>query len=244
MPSDLSIADLIANGTLSAEQAATLWAVVEEQRSFIVVAIPRFAGKSTTMDAVLGLLTASVPVHRLSGDEAEMDRFKQQATGGYLVVSEFSEAPVANYIWGAPVRRVFDTLTAGYSLAAALHASSLEEAFDAICKGNGVSDEAASRIGFMLYIRRFGDDEDSFWRRLAEIHEIDSVSGGRPSGRLLHRWDEAADRFDAVESSRSLKADAADLARRASMLRELVTSGRTSTADVAQLVAGYGTGGS
>ena len=239
MSSGLSIADLIANGTLSAEQAATLWAMVEERHSFVVVAIPRFAGKSTTMDAVLGLLTADVPVHRLSGDEAEMDRLKQQATGGYLVVGEFSEAPVAHYIWGAPVRRVFDTLTAGYSLATALHAPSLDEAFDAICKGNGVSDEAVSRIDFMLYIRRFGDDEDTFWRRLAEIHEIDSVSGGRPSGRLLHRWDEAGDRFDAVESSRSLMADAADLARRASLLRELISSGRTSPDHVAKLVADY-----
>ena len=235
----MSIADLIANGTLSAEQAATLWAMVEEQRSFVVVAIPRFAGKSTTMNAVLGLLPSSVPVHRLSGDEAEMDRLKKQATGGYLVVGEFSQAPVPNYIWGAPVRRVFDTLTAGYSLAAALHAPSLDETVDAICQGNGVSDEAASRIDFMLYIRRFGDDEDSFWRRLAEIHEVDSVSGGRPRGRLLHRWDEAADRFDAAEAPRSLKADAVDLARRASMLRELVSSGRTSPDHVAQLVADY-----
>ena len=239
MPGSLSIADLIANGTLSAEQAATLWAVVEEQRSFIVVAIPRFAGKSTTMDAVLGLLSTDVPVHRLSGDEAEMDRLKQQATGGYLVVGEFSEAAPSHYIWGAPVRRVFDTLTAGYSLATALHAPSLDEAFDAICQGNGASDEAASRIDFMLYIRRFGDDEHTFWRRLAEIHEVDSVSGGRPSGRLLHRWDEAADRFDAVEPARSLKTAAADLASRASLLRELVTSGRTSPPDVAQMVADY-----
>ena len=239
MSSDLSIADLIANGTLSAEQAATLWAIVEEQRSFAVFAIPRFAGKTTTSNAILGLLSTDVPLHRLSGDEAEMDRLKQQATGGYLVVGEFSEAAPSHYIWGAPVRRVFDTLTAGYSLATALHAPSLDEAFDAICQGNGASDEAASRIDFMLYIRRFGDDEDTFWRRLAEIHEVDSVSGGRPSGRLLHRWDETADRFDAVEPARSLKTTAADLARRTSLLQELVTSGRTSPANVADMVAGF-----
>ena len=67
MPSDLSIADLIANGTLSAEQAATLWAMVEERRSFVVVAIPRFAGKTTTTNTILGLLSTDVPVHRLSG---------------------------------------------------------------------------------------------------------------------------------------------------------------------------------
>ena len=90
MSNDLSIAGLIANGTLSAEQAATLWAMVEEQHSFVVVAIPRLAGKSTTMNAILGLLSPAVPVHRLSGDEAEMAKLKEEAKGGYLVASEMA----------------------------------------------------------------------------------------------------------------------------------------------------------
>ena len=91
----------------------------------------------------------------------------------------------------------------------------------------------------MLYIRRFGNDLDDFWRRLAEVHEVDSVSAGRPRGRQLFRWDEAADRFEAVESPRSLRAGADDLARRASLLSDLVTSGRTGADHVARLVAEY-----
>ena len=122
MSNDLSIADLIANGTLSADQAATLWAMVEEQHSFVVVAIPRLAGKSTTMDAILGLLSPTVPVHRLSGDEAEMARLKAEAKGGYLIASEISPGPVHDYLWGAPVLRLFDTLTFGSSLPTAMAA--------------------------------------------------------------------------------------------------------------------------
>mgnify|MGYP004233726185 CR=1 FL=1 len=61
-----------------------------------------------------------------------MDKLKNAATGGYLVVGEFSKAPVPHYIWGAHVRLVFDTLSVGYSLATALHASGLEETFDVI----------------------------------------------------------------------------------------------------------------
>ena len=240
MSNDLSIADLIANGTLSADQAATLWAMVEEQHSFVVVAIPRLAGKSTTMDAILGLLSPTVPVHRLSGDEAEMAKLKEEAKGGYLIASEISPGPVHDYIWGAPVLRLFDTLTAGYSLATAMHASGLEETFTELCGDNGISDEDASRIDFMLYIRRFGDDTDTFWRRLAEVNEIDHVSGGKPHARLLHRWEEDTDRLSVVEQPRSLRADAADLARRASLLTELVSSGRTTPAHVADLVADYG----
>ena len=240
---EISIAYLIGNGTLSAEMAATLWAAVEEQRSFVVTAIPRFAGKSTVSNALLNLAPAGVPIHRLSGEEAEMAQLKEAATGGYLVVGEFSQAPVATYIWGAPVRRVFDTLTAGYSLAVALHAPDLQETFDVICQGNGVSDEDASRIGFVLYIRRFGDDLETFWRRLAEVHEVDRVVDGRPQGRLLHRWVEEEDRFEVVDAPHSLRSDAADLAARAAQLQELTQSGRTSFADVAAMVANYGRSG-
>ena len=89
--------------------------------SLVVVAIPRFAGKTTTTNAVLSLLSPEVPVHHLSGEEAEMDDLKNAATGGYLVVGEFSQAAPAHYIiWGIPVQRVFDTLTAGYFLATVL----------------------------------------------------------------------------------------------------------------------------
>ena len=240
MANALSIADLIANGTMSAEQAAILWAMVEEHRSFVVVAIPRLAGKSTTMSARMAFMPSRVPVHRLSGAESEMDQLKEAAIGGYLVVGEISKGPVPGYIWGAPVRRLFDTLSAGYSLATAMHAPGIDEAFADICLVNGVGDNAASRIDLMLYIRRFGDGPDNFWRRLAEIHEVDSVSGGRPRGRLLSRWEEATDRFEAVESPRSLSAGPADLARRASLLQEMVTSGRTGAEHIAQLVAEHG----
>ena len=214
-----------------------MWAAVDEQRSFVVVAIPRLAGKTTVTNAMLALLPPEVPVHRLSGDEAEMGRLKEEATGGYLVVGEFNQGPISTYIWGAPVRRVFDTLTAGYSLAVTLHAPSLQETFDAICQGNGITDDQASRIGMMVYLRRFGEDSDTFWRRMAEMHEIDRVEGGRPVGRLLHRWVEEEDRFEAVETPIRLQAGAGELAARAARLKEIVESGHTAAEDVARMVA-------
>ncbi len=234
-----TILDLIRNGTMSAEMAATLWAAVDQRVSFVTVAIPRLAGKTTTTNAALELLPPSVPVHRLSGDEAEMASLKTETTGGYLVVGEFSQAPVPTYIWGAPVRRVFDTMTSGYSLAVALHAPSLQETFDAICVGNGVTDEQASRIGMMLYTRRFGDDPDTFWRRLSEVHEIDQVQAGRPSGRLLHRWVEDEDRFEVVNAPQKVSGSPEELAARAARLSEMVDAGRTTAADVAGMVAEY-----
>ena len=235
-----TIIELVRNGTLSAEMAAALWAAVDDRRSFVVVAVPRFAGKSTLMDGLLALLPPEVPVHRLSGEEEEMAQLKAAGTGGYLVVGEVSQAPVPGYIWGAPVRRVFDTLEAGYSLATALHAPDLAETFDVICRRNEVSDRAASRIDLVLYLRRFGDEAETFWRRLAEVHEVDRVEDGQPQGRLLYRWLEGEDRFEAVATPRLLRADAADLKARAARLAELARLGRCGPSDVADLVAQHG----
>ena len=235
----LSIVDLISNGTISPQQGATLWAMVDEGHSFVVVAIPRFAGKSTLMDAVLGLTKPDFPIHRLSGKELEMERLKRDAKGGYLVVGEFSQAPVKTYIWGSPVRKVFDTLTAGYSLAAALHASGLQETFSVICEGNGVSDEHASLVKFMLYIRRFGEGDEDFWRRLSGIYEIDDVSGGKPTARLLHGWDEAKDQFYQAETSQLIKDSVEEITRRELILLDAVECAKTDPTDIAETIAKF-----
>src|SRR5438876_1081626 len=122
---DLTILDLVANNTLSARIAAALWAAMDARLSFVLTAVPRFAGKS--------------------------------------VVAENSQARVQGYIWAEPGRDLFETLAAGYSLPTALRAPDLPGAFDVLCRGNGVSDEAASRWNLLLYLSRFGDDPDSFW---------------------------------------------------------------------------------
>jgi hypothetical protein len=236
MPEAPTILDLVRNGTMSSQMAATLWAAVDARLSWVVAAVPRLAGKSAVVDAMLGLLPPGVPVHRLSGDENEMAHLKRAATGGYLVVGEFSQAPVPTYIWGPPVRRVFDAVAAGYSLVTSLHAPGLQGIFDVICQGNGVTDQDASRIKLVLYIRRFGDGTETFWRRLAEVHEIDRVEGGAPFGRLLHRWT-GDDGFEAVEAPRLLQTESGALEARAARLEAMIAAGRTTATDVASMVA-------
>ena len=52
---DVTIAELVRNGTLSADIAAVLWCAVDAEASFLTAAVPRLAGKSTTSNAVLAL---------------------------------------------------------------------------------------------------------------------------------------------------------------------------------------------
>jgi hypothetical protein len=232
MPGEITIAELVRNGTMSAEVAGLLWAAVDEQTSFLTVAVPRFAGKSTTSNAVLALRRPGVPLHPVAGEPEAMERLKRERLGGYLVVAEFSQAPVPGYIWGEPVRRVFDTVGAGYSLQAALHAPSAEAGMREVTLGNRIPDELAATFKLVIYIELFGNDMSNFWRRVAQVYEVDRVEDGRPAGRDLYRWRRDGDRFEAVDAPRQFATDAADVERRAAVLAEMARSGRTGSADI------------
>lgn len=208
----LTLTDLVANRTLSPEMAATLAAAAEARLSMLFVAIPRWAGKSTLMQAALQYVPAGTPFHQLSSGIEPSLGIPASDDGGYLVVSEVSPAGFADYFWGADVRRVFAALDRGFSLATALHASGVDEAFEVLTRENGVPAEQAARIDLVAYIRSIGDDWSHPERRaVAAVAETVGVRDGRPQTRLLHRWVESDDRFEVVEESQRL--DAATVAR-------------------------------
>ena len=235
----LSIAALVANGTMSAEIAAVLWAAVDGQLSFLTVAVPRNAGKSTTSNAVLALRRPEVPLHQISGDTAQLDSLKRERLGGYLVVAEFSRGPMPGYIWGEPVRRVFDTLEAGYSVQSCLHAPGVADAIDQVTRGNGVSDQQAAAIKLVIYIEMFGRSYAEVKRRVAEVYEVHGIENGRPIGHPLFRWQPDADAFEKTSDPHQFGKDRSDLERRAALIADLASTGRTSAADVAAAIADF-----
>lgn len=192
----IGLSDLVRNRTMSAEIAATLAGAVEERRSFLVFAIPRLAGKTTVMGAMLAQADRGTPVRLVTGDAAEIARLRSGDGRGYVVIPEITQHPVApGYIWGEPVRRVFSILARGYALAAALHAPDAETAFGIVCGGNGVPDAQAARMQLAVYVRSLGPWEDPTRRVIQAVHEVDGVTNGKPRLRALHLWDETADRF-------------------------------------------------
>lgn len=195
---DLDLVALVRNGTMSPEIAATLSVAMRERRSFLVFAVPRLAGKSTVMHAMLAEAPAGTPVRVATGTAEEVHELQRGSGGGYLVIPEISQAPVPSYIWGEPVRRVFGLLGRGHSLAAALHAPAVEEAFEIVCGQNGVSDGEASRIELAVSLRSLGDWQAPTRRVVDALHEVHGVTRGKPAVRTLYRWDESADRFMTV----------------------------------------------
>lgn len=237
--SDVTIVDLVRNGTMNADMAATLWAAVDQQLSFLTVALPRLAGKSTTSYAALNLRRPEVPLHEVAGEPPVMRQLQQEKRGGYLVVAEFSRAPMYGYIWGEAVQRVFDTLPYGYSLQTSLHADSVVEGIQVVTRGIGIPDEQAAAFNLVLYIQRFGDPSTGYWRRLSEIFEVEGVENGRPVGQTLFRWHQTDDSFDQAASPRQFGTDGEEMRRRAAIIDGLARSGNGTSFDIAEAVAGF-----
>lgn len=231
----LSMADLVANGTMSADVAGTLWAAVNEDLSFLTVAVPRNAGKTTVASAMLGLRKPETPLHFAVGERQEMERLRSEKAGGYLVIGEFSPWQMPSYIWGEAVQQVFETLRHGYSLQTSLHAPGVEPAVRVITEQNNVSDADASHLKLVVYVEVPAPGV----RRVAEVFEVDEVKGGRPVGRTLFKWSRESDRFDKLDEPAGFAADRSVLEARREAIADLVRSGRTSIQDVEAMRASF-----
>lgn len=200
-----SLDELVANGTMSEAIAATLRATARGRHSYLLVAIPRFAGKTTVMRAMLAHAPKGTPVETVEDDGTDVPRVLAASKGGYIVVPEFARMGQHGYIWGSPVRRVFNGVGDGVSLAAAIHASGMEDAIAQITGDNAVPDEDAQKLELVVYVRSLGADVQHPDRRvIATVHEIESVRGGKPKANLLHRWNEQSDRFENVSERRRI----------------------------------------
>ena len=172
---------------MSPEIAATLRAGVSARKSFLVFAKPRLAGKSTVQHALLALAPRGTPIRTLGDDGLDVPALAREAKGGYLVIPEISTYPVTpGYVWGEPVRLAF--AARGCSLAVALHADDVHEAL-AVVRENGVPDAGLARLDLLVHLRSLGRWQQPTRRVVADVHE------GGAAPRLLHRWDEASDRF-------------------------------------------------
>ena len=189
---ELSLDDLVVNRTLSAAMAATLRRAVEGRRSFLVFALPRLAGKSTVLAAMLEVARAAgARVRELGADGTDVAALAAEARGGYLSVPEVSkQAVTAGYVWGAPVRAAFEAIAGGTALAATLHADSAEDAL-AILRANDVPASDLSRLGLLVHLRSLGED----WQHPTRRVVVGVYEHGSRGLRPMHHWDEQGDRF-------------------------------------------------
>ncbi len=194
--SEIRLDDLVGNRTMSPEIATTLREIARGKRSLIVFALPRLAGKTTVLRAILAERPPESPLMTLAQDGNDVDQLTKKSAGGYLVIPEIAKgAAMPGYIWGADVRRIFKAATESVSLAATLHADGPEDAFAQICGGCGVPDAEASKFKFAVHLRSIGRWEEPTRRVVQSVNAIESVRDGKAQMKLLHRWDEGRDEF-------------------------------------------------
>src|SRR5438552_17417310 len=94
--------------------ADLLRATARDRKSFIVMAVPRLAGKSTVLHAMVSERPRKAPLRTVAEDGDDIDRLLAQRQGGYIVIPQTSRGPHApRYISGAPVRPIFQRVGTG-----------------------------------------------------------------------------------------------------------------------------------
>jgi hypothetical protein len=179
---------------MSAVMAATLTRAVEARRSYLVIALPRLAGKSTVGKAMLEVARrAGAPIRELGENGTDVAALAAAARGGYLYVPEVSRYPVTEgYVWGAPVRAAFAAIGEGTALSTALHADSADDALR-ILRANRIRPEDLGRLDLIVHIKSLGDDWEHPTRRVVVgVHE---GATGALGTRLLQHWDHLRDQF-------------------------------------------------
>src|SRR5437867_11711729 len=132
---------------MSRASAALLRATARDRKSFIVMAVPRLAGKSTVLHAMVSERPRKAPLRTVAEDGDDIDKLLAQSRGGYTVIPEISRgAHAPGYIWGAAVRRIFQDVGAGTPVAVALHAPRPGEACEIICYSCAIPDAAAPKV--------------------------------------------------------------------------------------------------
>lgn len=128
-PAPLTLRDLVRNGTVDVDCAATLWASLAQHRSLAVIGEPSGLGKSTLLHALLPSLPESTHRVYLRGcyeTFAFQDDLRFTPTSAALLVNEISpHLPI--YLWGPAVRRTLDAGEAGYQILATAHGRSIVE---------------------------------------------------------------------------------------------------------------------
>jgi hypothetical protein len=125
----LTLRDLVQNGTIDVECAATLWSALAQRRSLTVIGGPSGLGKSSLLHAFLPALQEGTRRLYLRGC---YETFAFQADPRFtpatstLLANEISpHLPI--YLWGPAVQRTLDAGVAGYQILATAHGRSVVE---------------------------------------------------------------------------------------------------------------------
>ena len=258
MDDPLSIVDLMAAGTIPADQAAALWWAVERGASFFTAGGPSGAGKSTLANCLLTFLPESARIYVVAGRD-DTFTFPASADPTYLLISELSSHGRPFYLSGPAALQAFALLRHGARMIGTLHAESVDEAVRSVLLDEmAVPAADVARLTFVAIIRVDGprDVRGRFDRRRGDLTrrviEIGLLSAGDAGVRVtnLATWDGQSGQLEPAPPPAGLVALAAWAGRepgdvesavraRAGVLTDLLNTGRRTPDEVLTAVRAF-----
>jgi hypothetical protein len=151
----LSVAQLIALGSLDAYTAALLWLLIERHTSYIIsgpTSPTPGVGKTTTLNAMLDFLPDGTSLVYTSGMFERFDfREVTEPASTCVLCNEVSDH-LRIYMWGRVARRFLDLTAEGYAIATSMHADALDDVLSTLMGDLHLSAEQMARLGVVVNI--------------------------------------------------------------------------------------------
>ena len=205
----LSIAQIIALGSVDAETAALIWVLLEHGASF-TVAGPTDpqpgVGKTTTMNALLQFLPEGTALAYMSGmyETFAFTRLPEvDSANTYVLCNEVSDhLPI--YMWGRVARRFLSLPAQGYHVATSVHADTIDDVLSMYRRDLRLSVDDIRRLGVIVNMGLVGRLYPPR-RRWFTTHFIQpEADPSRPNEIVpvpLSLWNQVDDTFELADQS-------------------------------------------
>lgn len=212
----LSVAQLIAAGSIDAHSSALLWLLIERHASLIVSGptdpTPG-VGKTTTLNALLGFLPiGSTMVYTMGMFEDFGFVTEVEAATTCVLANEVSNH-LRIYMWGRVARALLRLPGDGFAVATSCHADTIDDVMTMLRSDLRMPPEDVRRLGVIVNIGLVGANR-RLTRRFLTINYVRPQGGeDEPHGVSLlplATWDEQTDTF--------IRASAAERAELAALL--------------------------
>lgn len=155
----LSVAQLVALGSLDARTAALLWLLIERHQSLIVSGptdpTPGI-GKTTTLNALLGFLPPGSTLVYTTGMYEDFDFTEQVDPQTTCVLANEVSDHLRIYMWGRTARKLLHLPEDGYAIATSCHADTIEDVLVMLAHDLRLPAEDIRRLGIIVNIGLVG----------------------------------------------------------------------------------------
>ncbi len=179
----LSVAQLVAMGSLDASTAALLWLLMERHTSLIVSGptdpTPG-VGKTTTLNALLGLIPNGSTLVYTTGMYEDFDWVDEvPPETAYVLANEVSDH-LSIYMWGRNARTLLKLPEKGFAIATSCHADSVADVLEMLGRDLRLPASDIARLGVIVNIGLVG----RMWpprRRFLSVHLLRAAVPGEPA---------------------------------------------------------------